>query len=243
MIRWLALFCIAAGFAGALSTLASTYPLNNGEVIEGEAMGPTAAGIIIKKTDGSFTERMGWTNFSQAALKSMASTLPKISVQKFIEPLLEDEEPVFTKPRAAAQDLKYTPPARLDRPGQNPGGLFSAPLVVLLFLLMYAANIYAGYEISLVRNYPSALVCGVAAAAPLIGPIIFLSIPTRMQAEEPMMIAQPRVSDAAPLPATVAEQAPVMTATPIADTGPATPTLPPPTVYQRGTTTFNRRFF
>ena len=47
-------------------------------------------------------------------------------------------------------------------------------------LLLYAANIYAGYEISIFRARPPALVCGVSAVLPLIGPIIFLSMPTKI---------------------------------------------------------------
>ena len=51
-------------------------------------------------------------------------------------------------------------------------------------LLLYAANIYAGYEISIFRARPAALVCGVSAVLPFIGPIIFLSLPTQMAPAE-----------------------------------------------------------
>ena len=57
---------------------------------------------------------------------------------------------------------------------------FSSPLALTLFFLMFAANIYAGWEIGLFRNYPPAMVAGIAAVAPVIGPVIFLCMPTKL---------------------------------------------------------------
>src|SRR5439155_11465175 len=67
-------------------------------------------------------------------------------------------------------------------PGAGVGAMFASPLSVALFFILYLANIYAGYEVSIFRNQPPGLVCGVAAVAPVIGPIIFLSLPTRIPA-------------------------------------------------------------
>src|SRR5260370_35531975 len=49
-----------------------------------------------------------------------------------------------------------------------------------MLLILYLANIYAGYEISIFRNQPAALVAGVAAVAPVVGPIVFLCLPQRI---------------------------------------------------------------
>src|SRR5439155_21870155 len=59
------------------------------------------------------------------------------------------------------------------------GALFSSSLSLVILLIVYCANIYAGYEIAVFRNYPVALVCALAAIAPVLGPVIFLSLPTR----------------------------------------------------------------
>src|SRR5689334_14089742 len=85
ILLWLGCFCCLLQ--------AETYPLVQGEPIVGEAMPLTAdpRGIIFKKPDGSLTERVGWTNFTQAALKQLA-TAPKVKryVETLIEPDLEE---------------------------------------------------------------------------------------------------------------------------------------------------------
>ena len=61
-------------------------------------------------------------------------------------------------------------------------------------MLIYAANIFAGYEIAVVRSRPILLVMGVAVVLPVLGPIIFLALPVR---SEPSRAAAPR-PEAAP---------------------------------------------
>lgn len=245
MIRWLALLCLGLGLALSGELRAATYPfpLLNGDEITGEAMGPDIRGVLIKKTDGTMTERIGWTNFSQTALKNLQKALPK-SANRFIEPLIEEEEPVENvRPRAAAPELKFTEPTRMERPNKKAGlgNLFDSPLTIVLFLLLYGANIYAGYEVSKFRNYAPGLVCGVSAAAPVIGQIIFLSMPTHIQldSQEAVMHAPPESTEA-PLIETGAAPPPPP---PPPGAVPGQPTLPPPAIYARGTTVFNRRFF
>jgi hypothetical protein len=114
---------------------------------------------------------------------------------------------------------------------------------VLLFLV-WAANIYAAYEVSIFRNYPWPLVCGVAAVVPIIGPILFLCLPSHVivpQTTEELMEAHYAAQAEAP----VAEIAMAGPAEPAAAAAPAhaAPAGPPTTVYRRGQTTFNRRFF
>ncbi|MCZ7640764.1 MAG: hypothetical protein M5U12_34740 [Verrucomicrobia bacterium] len=44
--------------------------------------------------------------------------------------------------------------------------------------MLYAANLLAAYEIARYRNRPVAVVCGLSALLPLLGPLIFLASPT-----------------------------------------------------------------
>jgi hypothetical protein len=139
-------------------------------------------------------------------------------------------------------------PSRLERP--EPGGLsalFKSPLSIVLLVILYAANVYAGYEVSIFRNYPAAAVCAVAAVAPIVGPVLFLCLPTRMaatQAEAAETLAQEHlqhehfVAHSGEMPAHEGDAPPPPPAE--AHGGPA---LPPPTVYARGYYSFNRRFF
>jgi hypothetical protein len=98
-----------------------------------------------------------------------------------------------------------------------------------------AANIYAGWEIGVFRQWPPAVVAVIAAVVPIIGPAIFLAMPTH------------RVrTDEAPLEAAATEEAAIVTeeAPPAAvEEHSAKPALPETVTYPRGQFTFNRRFF
>jgi hypothetical protein len=127
---------------------------------------------------------------------------------------------------------------------------------MFVLLVLYAADLYAAYEVALFRAQPPALVCGLA-AIPIIGvlsPIIFVSMPTKMA----QTAAERREEEAAA--ATAKEQA-AEAAAAAEDLNPmhgqaehpaglklaATETEqakphPEPVTYPRGQYTFNRRF-
>jgi hypothetical protein len=250
--RW-AILLVAWGASAWLGWSAplEIYELLNGSKLEGEPISFDGRGLVVRKPDGTIAERVGWTNFTQAALKQLA-TNPK--ARPYVEPLIEEE--VEDTPRMAAPELQLKPVPRLDRPDPNAGfgSMFASGLSVTVFFVLYLANLYAGYEISRYRKYPPAQVCGVAAVAPVIGPIIFLSLPTRVvtpaDEAEPAYAPPPEAvhytpgvgAAAAAVPDTGVAEAPAPEQAPAG--APATPApLPPPTIYKRGQFTFNRRFF
>lgn len=234
------LLCLLHGWPTG-HVLAETFPLISGEMLSGEPVSFNQDGIVVKKADGTFATRVGWTNLTQTALKQLAS-LPK--ARPFVEPFLEEEE--GTTARKPVEIIPKVVP-RLDRPDRKAGlgVLFRSPLSTSLLVILYLAGIYAAYEISIFRGYPPALVCGVAVVAPVIGPAVFLGLPTRqpVSAEEPVEEAPPETAlhddQSAAFELGSETQAP--TASPPSPKAAAGPT--PPTVYQRGHTTFNRRFF
>src|SRR5882724_2939400 len=125
MIRRFALaaFLPALMALGAVSISAATYKLTDGNDLEGEPISFDARGVVVKKADGSFAPRVGWTNLTQEALKEL-SKQPKAKV--FVEPFLDAEEPdAEKKPK-----LEITPKVhpRLDRPDPRAGlgSLFSS---------------------------------------------------------------------------------------------------------------------
>ncbi|MGH8245172.1 MAG: hypothetical protein ACREUU_01930, partial [Gammaproteobacteria bacterium] len=139
---------IAVGLAGAgeFPAGAATYQLNSGESIEGEPVSFNPQGVVFKKPDGNFAPRAAWTNLTQAALKQLASN-PK--AKPFIEGLIEPEDVDPTgRDKQAEVEIKPKIPDRLDRPDPKAGfgALFSSTITLLGFILIYAANIYAGYE-------------------------------------------------------------------------------------------------
>lgn len=131
--------CLLAGLARA-----ATFQLTGGQTLTGEPASPTEKGVLIKLEDGTYSERTAWDKFSQDDLKKMAAANPKIAalVEQYIEP--SEEEKKAAEKAAIVIKTDY---ARLDHPA--PGslfkGLFSSGIGVLAFLLIYVANIYAGY--------------------------------------------------------------------------------------------------
>ena len=257
MVRTLCLLVavLVCGWA-APTARADTFNLANGETLTGEVLAGSAndMGVQIRVGEGEY-KRVPWANFSQEDLKKLAK------VQK-LEPLVQPFIEVTPEEKIKKTEVNIKQPPRLERsaPQSLIGALSSSGLGLLILLLLYAANIYAGYEVSVFRARPTPLVCGVSAVLPLFGPIIFLSMPTKIAPAEatwetaPAAAAETATGDAVnPMQAEGAEHP---TALRLAGTGPADavklghfeggedkPALPPTTTYQRGQFTLNRRFF
>jgi hypothetical protein len=240
--RWLWL-ALVVGLLANGHGLAADYQLVTGEIVAGDPLAPDARGVIIKRVDGSLSERIPWTNFTQTGLQELAKALPK--QQKLLEPFLVEDEPEPVK--KARQEVKFNRPPRLDRPDPRAGlgALFSSPLSLTLLLLVYLANLYAAFEIALFRNYPIPLVCGIAAIAPILGPIIFLSLPTHIPKE--VVEEVPHTPEQIAYEHAVAAEHVAHHDHGAAEGAVHAPRVAPghaaATVYQRGTTMFNRRFF
>jgi hypothetical protein len=236
------LLCLALLLCGGLPVLAAadTFQIIGGSPITGEPISPNEKGLLFRiEGESKPTDRVAWEKFSQDELKKILAANPK--TKAYIEPLLEptiEEKQAATK---AAIVVKHDF-NKLDRPAPMPlfKALFSSPLGIFSMVLIWLANIYAGFEISVFRARPPALVCGVAAVAPFIGNIIFLSLPTQIEdksdlVQEPMREKESYGVEGV-LPeaeaAALAEQQAVEAAN----------TLPEAQVYKRGQFTFNRRF-
>jgi hypothetical protein len=240
VIGFLAICLVAA------SAVADTFTLTDGETISGEVLVASAndAGAQIKVGEGEY-KRVSWANFSQEDLKKFAK-IPKL--QAFVEPFIE----ISREEKIKRTEFTVKQPPRLERPtgGSLFGALFSSALGLSVLLALYGANIYSAYEIASFRGQPPALVCGVAAVLPVAGPIIFLSMPTKLATADATW-------ETAPAPAAEAE-ARGATLNPMLAEGAAHPAglkladtevekkaseLPATTTFQRGQFTFNRRFF
>jgi hypothetical protein len=164
-------------FCGLLAaTCAETFPLADGTTVSGDIVSFNDNGIIFRQEGDKYTDRVPWIKFSQDGLKKLSQN-PKVA--PFAEPFIETPpSPQSAKPAVQIQDMSQV---RLARPasGSLMVGLVSSPLGLLVLLLIYAANLYAGYEIASFRAKPVGLVMGVAAVLPILGPIIFLSMVPR----------------------------------------------------------------
>jgi hypothetical protein len=183
-------------------------------------------------------------------LKQLAQN-PKIDpfVAPFIMPAQPEHAP---KPEVKIQDVP-----RLDRssPPSLFGGLFSSLVGLMALLLIYAANIYAGYEIALFRARPAVVVMGVAAALPIVGPVVFLLMPSLRVRAVPVVEAAPAETPAEGAPAESAphrfmvpgvqaeEEIHIVTGSWESGAPPAPPEHSQTEIFQRGQFMFNRRFF
>lgn len=169
-----------------------------------------------------------WAKLSQKTLRELSKHRDRqaqTNASIFLDPQVE---PGSTK---AERSQRLVMPPRLDRP--QGGSLFASPIMIVLLLLVYAANIYAGFEIGIFRQRPPMMVAAVSAILPFVGPALFLAMPTHRQKAYEAPVEEAPVAEEASV---VEEAAPV-------EHAPAQPELPKPVVYARGQTTFNRRFF
>jgi hypothetical protein len=249
------ILCIIFGFwlCGLLAIAnAETYQMADGTSVTGDIVSFNDDGVMFHTADDKYTERISWTRFSQDGLKTLAENA---KVAPFAQPFIEKPPP--ERPQAA-QNVHRVNRLELPPKGSVIGGLFTSSLGVIMILLIYAANIYAGFEVAVFRARPPAAVMGLAAVLPIAGPIIFLCLPTYMPpgaTEEDMQtetgappeaIAPPGAPQ--PQPETV-ESVQVATATSgwktatTSSSKPAAASYPAPEIFQRGQFTFNKRFF
>ena len=255
MRRFCLIFSCLAVVLVTLVGRTESFKLTNGQEISGEIL-PTSAndqGVQIKVGEGSY-ERVPWTSFSQEDLKRLAQNQ---RMQPLVEPFIE----ISREEKIKMTDPNLKQPERLERPTGSSilGAMFSSGLGIFLLFLIYAANIYAGYEVAIFRARPVVMVAGLS-AIPFLGfvvPIAFLAMPTRLD--------RPQERAESAQPATAAGSAPevnpmkgdVAGATnPMRDESVAHPaglhlaheekkevSLPQTVSFQRGQFTFNRRFF
>jgi len=224
-------------WAGLVLARGAGFPLTDGTTLEGEPISFDARGVVVKKADGSFAPRVGWTNFTQEALKELAKQ-PK--AKTFAEPYLEiDENDTEKKP---VLEIKPKNLRRLERPDPKAGwgSMFGSPVTLTLFILLWAGNIYAGWEVGIFRNYPPPLVAGLAAVLPVLAPVIFICLPPRLQKSHDQLAAESMAQH------TEGQQPHLQVgykADPSEEEAAQADARPKVTVYQRGQTTFNRRFF
>lgn len=211
------------------------YRLTDGSTLEGSPVSANEKGLVFRLPDGRFSDRIPWERLAQESLRELAKQ-PRFA--QFAEPYVFEEEEV----QKAKPPLPKPHPVegKLARP-ENPAllaGLFGSPVGLLILLALYAANLYAAYEIAIYRAQPTLLVCGLAAVCPVIPQLIFLAMPTRIPQEE----------GAADYPEAEAAQAPTVVGAGLhlarQESASASPTKPAePTLFKKGEYAFNRRFF
>lgn len=253
---------MALWLCGLLAALgAGMYSLADGSTVSGDIVSFNDNGIILRTGQDTYTDRLPWLKFSQAGLKELAKN-PKVA--PYVEPFIEPTAPEHPKPQVTLRDMSDV---RLARPPAQSffGALFTSSVGIVVLLVIYGANIFAGYEIATFRARPIGLGMGLAAVLPIVGPIIVLSmaqpappppveeeIPLEAAPEpEPHRFTVPGVEAPAPEPAAVPASAePSSAPEQINIVAGGFSGEPPPKpagsrtqMFQRGQFMFNRRFF
>lgn len=183
----ISLFIVSLWLLTASFASAETFSLTDGGAVTGDIVKFDDGGLMLKTPADTYTN-IAWARFSQDALKQVSAN-PKI--KPLAEPFLEPEPAQrVQKAEISVNDVK-----RMERPEPSLfGGLFKSPLGWFLLLVIYGANLFAAYEISIVKARSAAQVMGVAAVLPIIGPIIFLvmkiNMPEPVNAEEEALAAE-----------------------------------------------------
>jgi len=240
-ILWIILGCWLSGLCVAAA--ADSFALTDGTSLTGDVISYNDNGVVFRLDVDKYSERVPWTKFSQEALQQLSKN-PKIRL--LAEPFIETP-PVQRTKKVVVKNVNEVSRLQLPPRPSLVGALFSSPIGLVSLMLIYAANIFAGYEIAVVRARPLAMVMGLAVVLPILGPLIFLVLPVPQETAEP----------AAMQPMTASQTFAVPTSTQPAASGihiveaswqgkaAAAPAASPnePQVFQRGQFTFNRRFF
>jgi len=154
---------------GAAET--QTFVMENGNIIEGNVSAMDEESMVIRRKIGTFTDRIDLVFLSQETLLWLKA-IPKYA--EFVDPFIELPEDEIHPPV-----INDRQPGRMEQPDGKTTlfSTFSTPVGFLLIFAFYAGNLLAAYEIAVFRGRPVALVCGLSAILPVIGPILFISLP------------------------------------------------------------------
>jgi hypothetical protein len=211
-----------------------TLTLADGTSVSGDIVKTDDNGAMIHTTADSYST-IQWAQFSQDSLKHLADN-PKLRL--FVEPFIEPT--AAERPAKPAITVKPVTHMTLPEHPSIIGGLVRSSLGLFILLVIYGANLYAAYEVAVVRGKAPAVVIGVSAVLPIIGPIIFLAqkVQTSEAVQElPPDEGAPAAPGAAPAPGQ--EDIQIVSASWQAS---SEEKKLQPQAFSRGKFTFNKRF-
>lgn len=230
-----------------VSAQGAEFRLTNGDVFAGQAASFNDDGIVIRLDLGGFSPRIPWGKLTQETLKELEQNPES---KEFVEPYIEIPIEVKEAEKEKQKEIRITEPPKVPHTAGKVG-FFAAmanPLGFALLGALYLANLYAAAQIARFKGRPIALVVGVSAILPVIGPVIFALLPGTDYV--------PQEAAAPEAPAATEGVNPMQQALPSgmqggglglagggAAAGKAAANPAYSQVYNRSNTTFDRRFF
>jgi len=231
-----ALIFFGLGLCLAATALADNFVLADGSSLTGDIVKFDDHDAMVHNTASDSYTNIAWPQFSQDSLKQLAEN-PKYRALAlpFINP---------TPANVPAQpEIKIKPVERMALP-EHPsifGGMISSSLGLFILLVIWAANLYAAFEVAVCRGKPVGLVVGLSAVLPIAGPVIFLAQPVKTHTvEEQIAAEQAAGTPDAPPPPGAPEEIQIVAAS--WQGGATEEKKPQPQVFSRGKFTFNKRF-
>lgn len=224
--------------ATSLPAFADTFGLADGSSVTGDVVKSDDGSVMFRLPDDTYTNIV-WPRFSQDTLKHLAGD-PKMKA--FAEPFIAPDAAM----QSSAPEIKINPVKRLVRP-ENPSvfaGFFKSSVGLFILFVIYGANLFAAYEIAIVKLRPPAQVMGTAAVLPIIGPVIFLWLPMHVEVSAEQKEAEALATEV--VAAQQQEQIQIAEASWKTDEASAAAAAAAkkaePQIYPRGKFTFNKRF-
>lgn len=246
-MRWLKPLLLLLWLASSLVPLrGAEFRTVAGEVYKGELSAADKDGLVVRLESGDFSPRVDWAKLTDETLKELADN-PK--AKRFVEPFLDP--PAETIAVKEAKEIPVRQPDRLVLPDGKKGlvAALTTPNGLILLGALFFANLFGAYEVARFKWRPVALVCGVSALLPVVGPIVFLLLPkvapvesenaTHVAVQETKVGVQ--TSGTAPAGAPPGGAAAALGLAKSTGGGGTHEGLPK--IFKRGETTFNRRFF
>lgn len=235
--------CLLLPLLLSWGTVAGEFRLANGNTLQGELASADEEGLVVKLDVGGFSRREPWINLSQETLRELGADP---GIRDFVEPFIEPTPEELAARREKKEILVREVPTRFEHP-TNPPGLFAglmSPLGLVLLLALVVANVYAAFEVALYRQQNTLVVCGVSFFLPVLGPIIFLALPTESTYTDQAYEVPTEAAGAGARKTTgmVAVKPGGLSLASAEKSGPSAAHTQPQ-VYNRGEHTFNRRFF
>ncbi len=231
---WALLLWVAA----ALRLGAIEVRLIDGTSLTGEIITADKDGFVLKMEGGGYSPKTDWGRLADESLLTLSN---HAKAGRFVQPYVTMPTPEEVKKER--KPFKVAAPQRVTNPQVSKGVLAAilTPGGMFFIGLMYAANIFFGFEVARFRWRSPALVCGLSAVLPIVGPLIYLAMPKWTPPEEVNATAEAmaattlQVADSGP---SLVQQMGLRTGG-----GGIQGNSDLPRTFGKGEFTFNRRFF